>query len=346
MGRRILIIKLGALGDVVRTTCLLPTLKRAYPTSQITWVTRVSGARLLASHPLIDRVMVMNAENILVLGGQKFDLVLSLDKEAEPAALGGAVKCADKRGMILSEWGTVKPCNAECEVYFELGLDDEIKFNRNEKSYPELIHEAVGLAYEREPYRLYCDDSAASRARLMFAPWRSEIRGPIVGLNTGSGTVFANKAPRPIWWVELARRLMAKRYGVVLLGGPEESKINAWILEQVGDGIFDAGCENTEQEFLAVIDQCDAVVTGDTLALHLAVAREVPVVGLFGPTCSQEIDLFDLGRKIVSSHGCGPCYRRHCEKKPSCMDVISVGEVMSAVTAVCGRRVETLLPAS
>lgn len=72
-------------------------------------------------------------------------------------------------------------------------------------------------------------------------------------------------------------------------------------------------------------------MTGDTLALHVAVALRVPVVALFGPTCAQEIDLFGRGAKIVSALPCGPCYLRHCTKAPNCMDHIPVAEVERAV---------------
>jgi len=337
MGTRILIIKLGALGDVVRTGCLLETLRRQYAPSHVTWVTRPNGVRILAGHPLIDRCLPFGAEAHLLITQQSFDLVLSLDKEPAPAALCNAVDCPDKRGIRLSRFGTVEPCNEACEPYFQLGLDDELKFRGNDKSYPQLIHEALGLPYRRRPYRLHPDPAAEARAEAMFAPWRARPGGPVVGLNTGAGSVFANKAPKAAWWAVLAERLEAGGCGVVLLGGPEERALNAGIAEQVGPGVHQAGSDNTEAQFVAIVGECDAVVTGDTLALHVAVARRVPVIALFGPTCSQEIDLFDLGRKIVSSHSCGPCYRRRCDTEPSCMDVIDVEEVFDAVEAVCRR---------
>ena len=87
MGTRMLVIKLAALGDVIRTAALLPGLKREWPTSHITWVTRPSGVRMLANHPLIDRLLSFDAESICHLEHERFDLCLSLDKEPGPAAL-------------------------------------------------------------------------------------------------------------------------------------------------------------------------------------------------------------------------------------------------------------------
>jgi heptosyltransferase-2 len=335
MGFRILIIKLGALGDIVRTACLLPTLKRTYPQSHITWISKDNGVRILSGHPMIDRLVTFDSAGILSITQQTFDLVLSCDKDPGPIALCNAVSSPDKRGICMSQWGTSQPCGVASEPYFELGLDDDLKFNGNSLSYPELIHSALGLDYVREPYRLFCDEASTARARNMFEPWRNASGGPIVGINTGAGSVYANKAPNRSRWIELCRELVARGYGVVLLGGPNEADDHAAIVEQAGWGVFSSGCNNTEQQFVAIVDQCDLIVTGDTLALHVAIAREVPVVALFGPTCAQEIDLFGLGTKIVSELDCAPCYRRECNKSPNCMDAISVERILAEVLTLC-----------
>ena len=340
MGRRILIIKLGALGDVVRTASLLPALKKQYDPCHITWISRPNGTRILAGHPLIDRQLNFDAEGILRAAEQEFDTVISLDKEPGPTALCNRVRCADKRGICLSAWGTPQPLNAGSEYFFALGLDDQVKFFENDKTYPQLIHEAAELPYCREPYRLVCDEASVVRAQAMFAPWRAERNGPVVGLNTGWGHVFANKAPRPSRWVEVARMLLARGYTVALLGGANERQQNQWIRDRVGEGVYLTGSDNTEPQFVAIVDQCDLIVAGDTLAMHVAIARRVPVVALFGPTCPAEIDLFDLGRKIVSPHECVPCYHRVCNRIPNCMDLIPPEDIASAVENLLGQSAE------
>lgn len=333
MGTRVLVIKLGAMGDVVRTACVLPALKRAYDPVHITWISESGGAAILATHPMIDRMVTFDTGGVAEVTGQHFDLVLSLDKEPPSAALCNQMLADEKRGMGLSPWGTVYPVNPECRPYFELGLDDDLKFHHNTKSYPQLICEAAGLPYQREPYRLYGDDAATAKAQALFKPWRQDGK-PVVGVNTGAGRVFANKTFGPDKWVEVCRRLLAEGSVVALLGGNDETSHNAWIIDQLGDGAHMASNGYTEQEFVAMVDQCDVVITGDTLALHVAVARGVPLVTLFGPTCPQEIDLFETGEKIISPVDCSPCYLRRCDKDPNCMDQISIDDVVGAVSRV------------
>lgn len=330
-GHRILIIKLAALGDVIRTAALLPGLKAQWPTSHITWVTRPSGVRTLAGHPLIDRLLSFDAETLCHVEHEQFDLCLSLDKEPGPTALAMRVHAPDKRGIGLSPHGTPYPLNPEAADYFLLGLDDELKFRGNRKSYPQLVYEAVGLRYAGETYRLY--PSAVERAAAA-AVWERLGVGAhdvVVGLNTGAGQVFANKTWPPRRFLDLARSLLATRgWRVALLGGPEEKALNAE-LAATEPRLLDTGTQHRELVFAALVARCNALVTGDTMALHMAVAGEVPVVALFGPTCAQEIDLFGRGERIVTTVSCAPCYRRTCDKSPTCMDDITVARVQAAV---------------
>ncbi len=331
MGHRILIIKLAALGDVIRTAALLPGLKQAWPQSQITWVSRPNGVRMLQNHPLIDRLLPFDAETLCHLDHERFDLCLSLDKEPAPAALAMRIDAPDKRGMGLSPHGTVYPLNAACAPYFELGLTDELKFFHNQKSYPRLIYEALGLTYEGQSYTLY--PSAADRASAARCWQDLGVHGHdiVIGLNTGAGRVFANKNWPPAKFIDLCRAIQQRHpWRIALLGGPDEHALNEQIAAAC-PGTIHTGGHHRELAFAALVERCQVVVTGDTMAMHVAIARNVPCVALFGPTCHQEIDLQDRGDKIVTSLPCSPCYLRHCEKSPNCMDDIAVGRVMEAI---------------
>lgn len=337
IGARILIIKLAALGDVIRTAALLPGLKAAWPESQITWVSRPAGVRMLANHPLIDRRLVFDAGTLAHLEHEHFDLCLSLDKEPGPCGLAMRVAARVRRGIGLSAWGTPVPLNAAGTRYFRLGLDDEEKFRRNRKSLPELLYEVAELPYRGQRYRLYpgpAERAAAARCWRRLAVADDEV---VIGLNTGAGSAFANKTWPPARFADLARRLLAHRgCRVALLGGPAERRTNARIAAAC-PGVRDTGHAHTELEFAALVARCNVLVTGDTMALHAAIAADVPCVALFGPTCPQEIDLHGRGEKIVTTLPCAPCYRRHCDRSPSCMDDIPVERVLAAVQR-CLRR--------
>ncbi len=331
MGQRIVIIKLAALGDVIRTAALLPGLKDAWPQSHITWITRPAGTRALANHPLIDRLLPLDADTLSHIVHERFDLCLSLDKEPAPTGLALSMQATEKRGIGLSPHGTPYPLNAECAAYFELGLSDPLKFHGNQKSYPQLIYEAVGLPYRGQRYRLFPTERHRAAADAVWHRLGVRPNDVVIGLNTGAGRVFANKNWPPDKFLALGRRLWQRPgWRVALLGGPEERSVNRELAAACPE-LLDAGCEHDELTFAALVSRCQVLVTGDTLALHVGVALDVPCVVLFGPTCAQEIDLFGRGEKIITGLACAPCYRRQCDKSPNCMDDISVERVLAAV---------------
>jgi ADP-heptose:LPS heptosyltransferase len=340
MGHRIVIIKLAALGDVIRTAAILPGLKQSWPTSHITWVTRPNGVRVLKHHPLIDRLLPFDAETLCHLEYERFDLCLSLDKEAAPTALAMRIDTRERRGIGLSPYGTPLPLNPESVDFFLLGLDDRKKFIENTKSYQQLLYEALGLEYSGQRYKLYPDSERRERASLFWFRAGVTDRDVVVGLNTGAGHVFANKnwpAERFIALTKVIERRTSWR--LALFGGPDERACNAHIAAAC-PAVIDTGCHHDELSFAALLQRCNVLVTGDTMAMHVAIAMDVPCVVLFGPTCQQEIDLYGRGEKLWTSLSCSPCYARRCDKSPSCMDDISVEHVWRAVERWVGRSSE------
>ncbi len=153
-----------------------------------------------------------------------------------------------------------------------------------------------------------------------------------IGLNTGAGEVFANKAWTLEGFLELIRRLKEEPQAeLLLLGGPAEREKNREILKGAGKRVIDTGCDNTLGQFAALVNLCDLVVTGDTTALHIAIGLRKNVVAIFGPTCAPEIELYGRGAKVRTPLSCAPCYRRSCEISPSCMEAIPVDEVMEKI---------------
>jgi ADP-heptose:LPS heptosyltransferase len=319
MGHRILIVKLAAIGDVLRTTPLLAGLKRAYPQSHITWVVDREALPLLKNNPYIDRLL-------------PFDLAVGLEKEPRGAAIVSRVKAKEKKGFALGPEGNPFPLSRSGEYAFFLGLSDELKFYQNQKTYPELIFEIAELDYRGDEYLFFLSPEDEAWAEKFTKKARLKKSDRVVGLNTGAGAVFANKAWTEEGFLELIRKLKKEtRTKILLLGGPAERERNRRILKKAKAAAIDTGCDNTLGQFAALIQLCDVVVTGDTTALHLAIGLKKNVIALFGPTCAQEIELYGRGEKIVSPVSCAPCYRRRCEVSPTCMEAISAGEVMKKI---------------
>jgi ADP-heptose:LPS heptosyltransferase len=340
MGPRVLIIKLGALGDVVRTACLVPGLKQLTGEQpHISWLTDPGAVDLVARIPQVDRVIPFTHEAVLPLQTEQFSIVISLDKEAEPCSVAMQVRTESRLGIGLSRYGTPYPLNDECDYYFRLGLDNDEKFLNNRKSMQQLLYEALGLRYQGESYRIQPTDEDLDAAEMLLQAAGMPKDGVLVGINPGAGNVYAHKAWREDGYVELISRLAGKREDLyfVMLGGPAEEKLMRKIADEAcrsglpGGRIHIPGPALPLGVSAAVIARCHVLVTADTLSMHLAIAQQRHVVAVFGPTCEQEIDLFGRGEKVVSPIECSPCYLRVCDKSPHCQDMVSTDSVLEAV---------------
>lgn len=335
MELKILIIKLAAIGDVLRTTPLLRAIKKRHPSSHITWLTDNNAFHMLKHNNFIDRLLPFNQENILRLQVEEFDILYSLDKEVRATALAEIVKARGKKGFSFSPKGNIYPLNKESHYAFMLGISDELKFEKNKKTYQEIIFEACGYDYEKDEYAVNILPEEKEEIKDYFKTLGIEKKDLIIGLNTGSGKIYASKKWTIEGFINLANKLNElKNVKILLLGGEDERERNSIIKEKVNFNIIDTGCNNSLRRFAAIISNCHIVVTGDTLALHLAVASQIPSLVFFGPTCHQEIELYGRGRKIITNDNCLPCYKRECTRKPSCIEKMDYNTVYGKIIEI------------
>ena len=142
---------------------------------------------------------------------------------------------------------------------------------------------------------------------------------PIIGLNTGAGNRFAGKRLPEASYLELIP-LFNERLGatVWLLGGKDEMERNARLQKMSAYPVFNTGSHSIEV-FAGIVSACDLIISGDSTAMHIAVAMKVPVVVHFGSTCPAEIELYGRGRKVVAGIDCAPCYKKICPIDEQCM---------------------------
>ncbi len=328
---KIVVIKLDAAGDVLRTTSILAGLKEKYPESHLTWITKRSALPLFEGNPYVDRVLPLQPEGLLRLLTEKFSLALNLDTSPLSSSLNALASAEIKQGFSLDERGRVCAVNPEAEKWLRMSVfDDEKKENR--QTYQTIIREIAGLSPPNGEIVVKLSPAELEFAR-NFEDTRSLKEGSLrIGLNTGGGGRWEFKKWTRKGTVELAR-LCADRLDaeVLLYGGPKEEERNDWILSRATDEIIDAGCRNSLREFFALLNLCDVLVTSDTLALHAALGLGKKVVALFGPTSASEIDLYGRGEKVVSPVPCQCCYLPTCRVKPSCMESITPKTVFKAV---------------
>ena len=330
-GRRILIVKLDALGDVLRTTSILPTLKRNSENSHITWLTSPGAVPLLSANPMIDEILSTDACSLARIQLEKFDLILNPDASKMSCAIATLASGDDLRGYCLDHQGNVRPANLEAIEWLEMGGRDDLK-RKNRRTYQDHLHQICKMDPAGQEIVLHLESEAEAKAKGFASRSGLDPDRPVIAFNTGS----SHRWPLKQWgissWLDLALRIREESDAQVLLvGGEMERERNEWLVERTDGWLINTMSDHTLPEFFAHINLCDLMVTGDTLALHAALGLKKRVVALFGPTAPWEIDLYGRGRAIYPEMDCISCYRKKCDISPNCMERIDAPHVLEAL---------------
>jgi ADP-heptose:LPS heptosyltransferase len=331
IAERVLIVKLGALGDVLRTTSCLPPLKSLYPRSHVTWVTRANAAPLLFRNPAVDRVLSVDSNYLEYLLVEDFDLVIAPDADPLSASIAGIAHAPTKKGFVTDGRGGVKPLSDAATHWWQMGLNDDLK-QRNRRTYGEWLYAICDLPLPiARPY-LFVAPEALTRAsqQLQAQAPRSAIR---ICFNTGASGRWREKRWKACHYQSLAQRITAAvpAAAIVLVGGPEEHAFNRELLLS-GTPFIDGGTDNSLEEFAAILAACAWTVTPDSLGYHVACAVGTRAVCLVGPTSPWEIDLFAANRVIYSPFDCIGCYLATCPMPRTCMDALMPETVWASVS--------------
>ena len=195
---RLLIAKLAAVGDVLRTTSFLPAIRKKYPGAWITWVTSPDAASLFDGNDLVDEVWTPDDPRLRV---QAFDVALSPDADPQTAAIAGAANAGEIVGFALSAQGAVTPTNAAAEEWLLMGIDDDRK-KANTETYQNRVANALGL----DPADVVEPILEPSEQHIEHARTIRPSVGQVVGINTGAGPRWERKR----WTAEHQRTLIEK----------------------------------------------------------------------------------------------------------------------------------------
>lgn len=328
---KILIIKGRAMGDVLRTTTLLTGLKRKHPESHISWLVDEESVDLLRHNPLLDRIIPFCWQDILRFLGEKYQILICLDKETPSTALATHIKSDKKFGFGLNTHGNLTIFNKASHYAYRLGIDDDLKFSKNKKTYQEIIYEACELDYQKDRYIYQLVEEDRKKAQTFLQKEQLKKDMPWVGINTGAGSKFETKRWSRNRFLELVNLLTEnQKTTVFLLGGEKEETINQWLQKNSSAKIYNTGSTNTLREFAGFFSFLDLIVSSDSLAMHLALALEKKTVVLFGSTSPQEIELYGQGQKIFAGVDCSPCYKARCSDM-KCMEAISAQAVYQEI---------------
>lgn len=332
--KRILIIKLSAIGDVIHALPVAPALKQCFPQAKITWIVEPPAYELLTNNPYIDEIIVFEKNKykslknlyryapgfVSALRERKFDLALDLQGLFKSAAISyisdtlhrlvycNAREYSDKVGRkVIGPNSEGHVVDRYLDVVRELGCNITV---------PEFV---VNITEQESA-------SAESIARQ-------------AGLTLGSpyivlmpGTNWPNKCWPVDKFAQLSDRLFANNLIPVFVGGKAEKNMISEIFAQTAVLPIDLTGKTTLKQLAFIIKNARVVVAGDTGPMHLAAALNIPVVALFGPTDPKRNGPYGSGHLVLTpNRSCLGCWRRQCPDGQDCLSRISADDVFNAV---------------
>jgi lipopolysaccharide heptosyltransferase I len=326
----ILIVRLGALGDIVHTIPAAAALRAAMPEARIDWIVDARHRPLVELVTVVDRVVTLDARTLRAwtdavrqLRMVAYDAALDfqgLMKSAMIARASGARRVAGFSIWHLRE-KTARP------FYSETGDSSDAPENADEHVIRKNLRllRVVGIESSRVEFPLAHVESAAS-ARVL----RTVGATPFALINPGAA--WPNKQWPAERYGEVAAFLRhVRRLPSVVLWGPGEEALAAAVVRASSGAAVLA----PPTDIVDLVDLCRRaalIVSGDTGPLHLAAAVGTPVVAIMGPTAPARNGPWSADDLTVSRYdACGCHYDRRCREPAWCLDSVSVAEVTAAV---------------
>lgn len=336
---RVLIVKIGAIGDVVMALRMVSAARAIDPNARITWVVGRTAKPILQLVTGIDQVLTVDDERLLRGGflgralevgklwsrliGRSFDIVATGHADWRYRALSAVAFAGARRSFGHGPRRAPIPGRYHGGEYARLisGLD------------------GPGAPLARFP------DLART---LPEPPLADAPRGKIVVLAPGGARNVLRDDPLRRWplesYVSLAAHLCERGYAVLLTGGQGDADVSPSF---ASIPVLDLIGRTTLQELASILRAASLVVTHDSLALHLGVLAGAKVLALFGPTCPSEkapdtgargggeVRVLWGGARLA----CRPCYdgvNFHSCRSNVCLQEISVQEVLSTAEQMLG----------
>jgi heptosyltransferase-2 len=295
----ILVVKHGALGDVVRTTFLLPALRDVFKGNVcIDWLTADAAVDLIRFNPNVDRILT-DSTNCRT----EYDWIISLDDEHEAVMAASLPRARRRSGLFWIE--NRYQYTDDLARWFDMGLRSRFGKERadllkveNQASHTQIFAQGLGLTAV-EPTFFNSPKREERIAKLLRAQLPPNAR--VVGINAGAGKRWPSKQIPEVTVTQLCERLCGE-HGVdrILLLGDQESLPKGDAIPR-GLDVHTPDTSSSPLELAAVIRCLDYLITTDSLALHLGIAQRISTLSVYAPTSAAEIETFGTGAKLVSS---------------------------------------------
>ncbi len=342
--KKIFVKSVNWVGDAVMVTPMLSQLRRNFADAEITLLARPSVSDVFESNPDIDRLWVIRENQSWSrfysvckrIRLERFDLGVSLPNSIGAAllmSLGGIKRRVgyrrDGRGFLLSDAIAVRPEDLqshEVDYYLNLlqglgGVDDGEK-------------------------RLVLEDGAGADDFIVDVLRKNGVAvgepgaPPLIGISPGAAFGTAKRWLPERFAAVASELIKTESAHVLLLGTPGERAVCKKIAEQIDGPVTVLAGKFPLRGLIALCNHLSLLISNDSGAMHIAAAKGVPLVAVWGPTNWLTTTPYSNNSVVVREHGVcdiAPCMKPNCIKNDHvCMTRVRVDQVYRAAQGLMG----------
>jgi heptosyltransferase I len=344
---KILIIRLSAIGDVLRVLPAFEVLKKNYPHASFGWVTEAASADILKAHSDIDDVFVFPKKGItrklsspltFFSGLQEFRSFIA------PIRAAGYDIVFDFHGLFKS--GIVSWCSrAPRRVGFTMPFCREGNYLFNNLRFPQdhrrvsrikrnlNLLEKFGLSAQHERPQIHVPDPDRAAIEGFFNQQQINPKQPVIAIHPGTSPTTPYKRWDPYRYAVVADAVIEAHAAQIVFtwAGAELDMVKEIVRQMKYRAIVGPRTANLCQ-LAEIFRRSDLYLGSDTGPMHLAAFTGTPVIGLFGPTDPVVNEPYSRTPHIIlhDEVECAPCRKRACPRR-DCMKGISEESVIRAV---------------
>jgi lipopolysaccharide heptosyltransferase II len=324
----ILIIKPGAIGDVLQMTPVLRSVKKSFPNSEVFFLVGSQVTlELLYHNKNIDKVLmfkkgrgVKEVFRVIKLANSLKLKQICLLLNFQPSNWRWRLVTFILKPQYVFLYKKQKRINKEERRLH--AIEDHLKVLSQYKACKEDLHLDFFLA-----------EGEINEAKDI-------INGYVIENNRSNGIVCFNMGAShsvnrwpAVYFYRLHSILVAAGFKIILIGGAEDRTLVDQFLSNGPSLCLDLVGKLSIRRTASILSQCDLLVSGDTGPLHLATSVGTKVIGLFGAADPARTGPIGYGNIVIQPNlPCVPCRKRHCKNaKRSCMEAIEPEEVASKI---------------
>ena len=331
--KKILVIKMSAIGDVILSIPSLKALRLNYPDAWISVLVGKKSKDIIRNCPYVnDRIVYQppgGFDRWMYLGRmagllakEDFDVVIDLQNNNTSHALSFLSGARIRAGHDNGKWSFF--LNRKSKVSARAAISP-LEHQFSVLRLLDLKH------FEGLDLELWTEKKEEGAVQdFLNGQWVSPTQ-PLVGINLTASPRWQTKKWPLLYFAKLCDELAKRNIRVVVTGSEEDKNEALELLSLTTNRPINAVGKTSVTELVALIRRCQVFISSDSAPMHIAAGLDVPLIALFGPTDPKRhlvaSDNYQVFWKEIS---CSPCYLRTCPIGHLCMKKISVGEVLES----------------